>query len=89
MRPLLVLILVPMLIGIVCEMVFRNARKASWVAMLGAALAVLLGLQAGDPTGAWNWLAALLVMPLPVAVALLAVMLYDGRSQVRRRHRRT
>jgi len=88
MQPLLVLVLLPVLIGVVSELVFRDARKASCAAMLGAALAVFLCLQAGDPDGTWNWLAALLVMPLPIAVALAAVVLYDGRSQVRRRRGR-
>jgi hypothetical protein len=56
--------------------------------MLGAALVVLLSLTAGEPDGTWNWLAALLVMPLPIAFALLAVVLCYGRSQVKRRHGR-
>jgi hypothetical protein len=87
MQPLVVLVLVPVLIGVACELLFRNARKASWAAMLAVALVVVASLQAGDPDGAWNWLAALLVLPLPIALALAAVVLYDGRSQVRR-HRR-
>jgi hypothetical protein len=88
MQPLLVLILLPVLIGVVSELIFRDARKASCAAMLGATLTVLLCVQAGDPGGAWNWLAALLVMPLPIAIALASVVLYNGRSQVRRRRGR-
>ena len=88
MQPLLVLILLPVLIGVASDLIFRDARKASCAAMLGAMIAVLACVQAGDPGGGWNWLAALLVMPLPIALALAAVVLYDGRSQVRRRHGR-
>ena len=88
MQPLLVLVLLPVVIGLACELVFRNARKASWAAIVGVALVIFVGLQAGDPDGTWNWLAALLVMPLPIALALAAVVLFDGRSQVKRRDRR-
>lgn len=88
MQPLFVLILLPVLIGVAAELLFRDARTASCVAMLGAALAVFLCLMAGDPGGSWNWLAALLVMPLPIAFALAAVVLCYGRSQVKRRHGR-
>jgi len=89
MQPLLVLILLPVLIGIAAELLFRDARKASLTAMLGVGVVVGLWLQAGDPSGTWNWLAALLVMPLPIAFALIAVVLCYGRSQVRRGHHRS
>jgi peptidoglycan/LPS O-acetylase OafA/YrhL len=88
MQPFLVLVVLPLLIGLACELVFRNARKASWAAILAVAMVVVLALQAGDPAGTWNWVAALLVMPLPIALALAAVVLCDGRSRVRRGHRR-
>jgi hypothetical protein len=89
MQPLFVLVLLPVLIGVASELLFRDARKASLTAMLGVALVVCLWLQAGDPNGTWNWLAALLVMPLPIAFALIAVVLCYGRSQVRRGHHRS
>jgi predicted Na+-dependent transporter len=89
MQPLLVLILLPVLIGVVSDLVFRDARKASCAALPGVALVVLLCVQAADPDGAWTWLAALLVMPLPIAAALAAVVLCDGRSGGRRRRGRT
>jgi hypothetical protein len=88
MEPLLVLVLLPVLIGIAAELLFRDARNASCAATVGVALVVYLCLRAGDPGGTWNWLAAMLVMPLPIALALAAVVLLYGRSQVRRRRDR-
>ena len=86
MQPLVVLVLLPVLIGIAAELLFRDARKASCAAALCVALVVYLCLRAGDPGGTWNWLAAVLVMPLPIALALAAVVLLYGRAHGRRRH---
>lgn len=85
MEPLLILFLLPALIGIVSELVFRDTKNASVAATLGVALVVCLGLRGLDPEGTWNWLAALLVLPLPIAFALAAVIIFYGRSRVRRR----
>ena len=86
MEPLLILFLLPALIGIVSEWIFRDTKKASIAATLGAILVVCLGLRGLDPDGTWNWLAALLVLPLPIALALAAVIILYGRSHIRRRH---
>jgi hypothetical protein len=83
-----VLVVAPLLIGVAAQLVFGDARKAGCAAMLGAAAAVVVGVIAGDPGGAWTWLASLLVMPLPVALALTAVLLCHGRSRVRHKHHR-
>ena len=88
MEPLLILFLLPALIGIVSEWVFCDTKNASVAAMIGSALLVYLCLMVLDPGGTWNWLAALLVLPLPIAFALTAVVIFDGRSQARRRHHR-
>jgi hypothetical protein len=87
MEPLLILLLLPALIGIVAELVFRDTRNASIVATLGAAMVVCLGLRTLGADESWNWLAAVLVLPLPIALALVAVTIVYGRSQVRHRHR--
>jgi len=85
LEPLVVLFLLPMLIGIGSELWLRNAKTASLVATLGAIVAVCLYLLLRDPGGAWNALAAFLVLPLPIAFALAAVLACHGRA--RRRHR--
>ena len=88
LEPLVVLFLLPVLIGIASELYFRDTRHASLVAMLGATVAVYLCLEVRDPGGTWNGLAAFLVLPLPVAFALAAVLICYGRIQTRRRHGR-
>jgi uncharacterized membrane protein len=87
--PYVVLFLLPVMIGIAAALCVRDTRKASLAATLGTILAVYVCLQAGDPEGTWNWLAALLVLPMPVAFALVAVVLRHGRAQTRRRHARS
>ena len=87
MEPLLILFLLPLMIGIASELVFRDARNASIVATIGSAMIVCFGLYSVDSDGAWNWLAALLVLPLPISFALAAVVVFYGRSHIRRRDR--
>jgi hypothetical protein len=86
MEPLLVLFLLPVLIGLVSEWIFRDMRHASVAATIGCVLFVYVCLKALDPDGTWHWLAAFLVLPLPIAFALAAVIACYGRSQARRRH---
>ena len=88
MQPLAVLVVFPVLIGIASQLAFGDARKAACAAMFGAAIVVFGCLVASDPGGTWNWLAALLVMPLPIALALAAVVLCHGRSRVRHKQDR-
>jgi hypothetical protein len=86
MRPLLILLVLPVVIGIVSEFYFRDTRKASFAAALGSALAVFLGVMAFDLDGTWNWVAAALVFPLPMAFGVVTVLFCYGRLQMRRRH---
>jgi hypothetical protein len=87
-EPVAVLIVLPILIGIVSELVFRDTNHASLAAALGTTFVVFLCLRLLDSEGTWNWLAALLVSPLAIASALAAVVIVYGRSQVRRRRNR-
>ncbi len=86
MKPLLILLLLPVVIGFVSEMYFRDTRRASFAAALGSALAVFLGVFLLDPAATWNWVAALLVSPLPIAFGVVTVLFCYGRLQMRRRH---
>ena len=88
MEPVLVLILLPVLIGVGAELLFRDAVRASLAAALAAPAVVYLSIVALDPSGAWNWLASLLVAPLATALALAAVMACFGWTHARRRSRR-
>jgi hypothetical protein len=84
MKPLLLLLVLPVLIGFASEMVFRDARNASLAAALGSGIVVVLGVVVLDPAGTWNWIAALLVSPLPMAFAVVTVLFCYGRLQMRR-----
>lgn len=85
MEPLLILFLLPALIGVASELMFRDARHASIAATLGSVAVVGTGVQALGPDSSWNWLATLLVLPLPISFALAAVIILYGRSHVRAR----
>ena len=88
MEALAVLVVFPVLIGIASQLMLRDARRSALTATVAAALLVAGCLMAGDPRGTWTWLATLLVLPLPIAFALAAVLLCHGRSQVRHKHHR-
>ena len=88
MEPVLVLILLPVAIGALAEATFRDARRASLVAALGSTLAVGVAVQALDRNESWSWIAAVLVSPLPIALAVATVLFWYGRTTVRRRTRR-
>ena len=85
MKPLLILILLPVLIGIVANTLFHAIRSATFAATIGAPIVVYVCLKTLDPDGTWSWLAALLVSPLVIALALVTVLLWYGRSRVRKR----
>jgi hypothetical protein len=85
MKPLLILILLPVLIGIVANTLFRAIKSATFAATIGAPIVVYVCFKALDPDGTWSWLAALLVSPLVIAMALVTVLLWFGRSRVRKR----
>ena len=85
LEPFVVLFLLPVTIGIVSGLCLREAKTAALVATLGSVLAVYLCLEVRDPSGTWTWLAAFLVLPLPIAFALAAVLICGGRTHARRR----
>jgi hypothetical protein len=87
MKPLVIILVLPVLIGIASEFYFRDAKRASFAAAVGSALVVFLGVFALDPAGSWNWVAALLLSPLPIAFAVVTVLYCYGWLQMRRRHR--
>ncbi len=88
MEPVFVLILLPVLIGVGAEMLFRDTLRASLAATLVAPVVVYFSITTLDPGGTWNWLASLLVAPLAMALALGAVMVCFGRTHARKRPRR-
>jgi uncharacterized membrane protein len=88
LEPLLVLVVAPALVGIAAECVFRDARRASLAAALGAVLVACACVQLLDPSATWTWLAALLVSPLPIAIAVATALFAYGHAQARRRGRR-
>ena len=83
-KALVFLLVLPVLIGFASEMVFRDARRASFAAAVGSALVVFLGVFVFDPAGTWNWIAALLVSPLPMALGVVTVLYCYGRLQMRK-----
>jgi hypothetical protein len=88
LEPFVVLFLLPVMIGIASQLCLRGTKNAALVATLGSMLAVWLCLEARAPDETWNWLATLLVLPLPIAVALAAVLVCHGRAHSRGQHRR-
>ena len=88
MEPFAVLVVLPIAIGIVSELIFRDTSHASLAAAIGTTIALFVCLQLLAPAGLWNWFAVLLVSPLAIASALAAVLILYGRSQVRRRRKR-
>ena len=84
-EPLLVLILLPMGVGALAEAVFRDAKRASLAAAAGSAIAVGLAVQALDRNESWSWIAAVLVSPLPIALAIATVLFWYGRTTKRMR----
>ena len=81
MKPILILVLLPVLIGVVANTLFRGIRSATFAATLGAPIVVYFCLWALDPDGTWSWLA-----PLVISMALVTVLLWYGRSRVRKRN---
>lgn len=88
MEPLAVLIVLPILIGIASELLFRDTTHASLAAAVATTLFLFVCLRLLAPDGLWNWLAVLLVSPLAIASALAAVLLLYGHKESRRRRRR-
>lgn len=87
MEAFAVLIVLPIAIGIVLELVFRDTVHASVGATLATPVLVFTCLNLADPAGGWNWLAALLVSPLAIAFSIATVLFCFGHE--RRRPRRS
>jgi membrane protein DedA with SNARE-associated domain len=85
MKALLFFFLLPTLIGMASMALIRALKPASLAAAIGAPLVVFLCIQVLDPADTWNWLAALLVSPLVMAIAVITVMLCWRRRLVRKR----
>jgi hypothetical protein len=85
MKPILILVFLPVLVGVVANALLRNIRSAALGATIASPVVVFLCLRALDPDGTWSWLAALLVAPLVIAMALVTVLLWFGRSRARKR----
>ena len=88
MEPIAVLILLPIAIGIVSELIFRDTAHATLAAAIGTAIALVVCMRLLTSSEMWTWLAVLLISPLAIAVALAAVLVVYGRSQAHRRRRR-
>ena len=88
MEPLAVLIVLPVLIGVAAELLFRDTSRASLVAALTSSVTVYACIAARDPGGTWNGLATFLVSPLAIAFSLATVLTCFGYREGRRRHRR-
>lgn len=88
MEPIAVLIVLPIVIGIVSELIFRDTTHATLAAAVGTAAALAICMWLLAPPELWTWLAVLLVTPLAIASALATVLIVYGRSQAHRRRRR-
>ena len=89
MQPLAVLVVLPVVIGIAAELVFRDTARASLAAALLSSLAVYGCLATLDPGGTWNGLATFLVSPLAIAFAATVLTCFgyrEGRHRHRKRH---
>ena len=87
MEPLVFLVVLPIAIGIVSELLFRDTAHASLAAAIATTIILFLSLQLLAPAGLYNWLAVLLVSPLSIAAALAAVLILYGHKHTRRRRR--
>jgi hypothetical protein len=83
MEPFLVLVVMPIAFGCAAELALRDARRASLVAALGTALALALCVQWHDAGAGWHWVAALLVSPLPLALAVATTLFLYARLGTR------
>ncbi len=85
MEPLAILVVLPVTIGVVAERVFAQTAHAALAAALATGLLVFASLQWLAPGERWSSLAALLVSPFPIALALGAVVVSCGRHARRPR----
>ena len=76
MKPFLILVVFPVMIGFLSELVFRDARKASFAAVVGATAVTCISVQILEPRAAWNWLAAIMVSPITIAIAVTVALYF-------------
>lgn len=88
MEPFAVLIVLPVLVGVAAELVFRDTSRASLAAAVVSSASVYTCLRLLDPGGTWNWLASFLVSPLAIACSLATVLACFGYLEGRRRQPR-
>lgn len=85
MQPIVILFLLPLLVGVASHAALRDAKRASLAAVAGTLVALALCVDALDPASRWSWIAGLMVSPLPIAVAVAAVLVCHGRQEGHRR----
>ncbi len=81
----LVFFALPILIGVGAKLLIHAIKGASFAAAIAAPLFVLLCIKAFDPDDGWTWLAALLVSPLVMGIAVITVLLCQRRVQMGKR----
>jgi len=84
MEPFFVFFLLPVLFGVVAELIWRDTKHASLAAGIASTLLVYVCLELRDPEGTWNWLATVLIAPLVIAFSLTAVLVCYGRVSPRK-----
>jgi lipopolysaccharide export LptBFGC system permease protein LptF len=85
MQPLLVLVVMPLVVGVLAAVTFRDTRRASLAAALVSTAILYTCLSTLNPSGEWTALATFLVAPLTLAFALLAVLMVFGHGHLHRR----
>ena len=85
MQAIVILFVLPLVVGVIAQLIFRDAKRASLAAVAGTLLTLGLCVDALDPVGRWSWVAGLMVSPLPIAVAVAAVLVMHGRQEGHRR----
>lgn len=88
MEPFAVLIVLPVMVGVAAELLFRDTSRASLTAAVMSSLCVYACLKLLDPDGRWNGLATFLVSPLAIAFSLATVLTCFGYLEGRQRNRR-
>lgn len=81
MKAIVVLFFVPLIVGVAAQLALRDAKRASFVAVVSTLVIIAWCVDLLDPDGRWSWLAGLMVSPLPIAVAVAAVLICHGRLE--------
>ena len=79
MRALFALLLIPMAVGLVSVVLFRDVKYALFAATIGSPLLIYVFVKLTDPGDPWSALATFLVSPLVIAVAVITVFVCAGR----------